>query len=282
MNDHLHTINPQSAFKKYISLYYFIKSDDPDFSSKHYSFPHTYNALSIYRDCSFDFAPDHIKVSASSAPNYTTIVQHKKQAPLLVEISGKIDRITILFKDFGINHFISGSLLQIFKNKEPGANLWNDDPDFNIAMDHIFDTPDIQERVTRLEAFLSKKLQVVETGSMEKAVALLWDFESDYTIDEIAGLIHVSVRTFNRNFKNTIGVSPAEYRRIAQFRYSLTNKLYGSQFKRLTDLGYKSNFYDQSYFNKIYRKLTGSNPGAFFKSAERSGDDQLIFRFIKS
>lgn len=282
MNNHLHTIEPQNAFKKYISLYYFIKNDDPDFISKHFSFPHTYNALSIYRDSSFEFAPDYIRVLPANAKNYTTHIQFKKQAPLLVEINGKVDRITILFKDFGINNFINSSLSRVNKNNDSRVNIWNEDVDFNKSMDRIFNTDSLQERVNLLEEFLLQKLHPVHTGNLEMAINLLWDFENHYTIEQIAGQINIPVRSFNRNFKEIIGVSPAEYRRIAQFRYSLTNKLYSSQFKRLTDLGYQSNFYDQSYFNKIYKKLTGSNPKAFFKAVEQAGDERLIFQFIKA
>lgn len=282
MNDHLHTIEPQHAFKEFVSLYYFIKNDHPDFISKHFSFPHTYNALSIYKNSSFEFAPDYIKVLPSNEKNYTTLIQIKKQAPLLVEINGKVDRITILFKDFGINNFINSALARGAKNNDTRVNIWNNDSGFNESMDKIFDTDSMEERRNLVEDFLMQKKHPIHTDNLEKAVKLLWDFDSNYTIEQIASLVNIPVRTFNRNFKDVIGVSPAEYRRIAQFRFSLTNKLYSSQFKRLTDLGYQSNFYDQSYFNKIYRKLTGSNPKAFFKAIEQAGDDRLIFQFIKA
>jgi len=282
MNNHLHTITPRSAFTKYVSLYYFIKSDDPLFKSKHYSFPHTYNALSIYKNAAFEFGPGYMKASADEHGGYATVIQSKKQAPLLVDISGKVDRVTILFKDFGINNFIKLRLSPLLTSDKLNVNLWNDDPYFIKSMDRLFGTADFNERTVLLEKFLLQHLQPAEPGIMEKAIALLWDFERNYTAEEIAEQLHISVRTYNRNFKQLIGTSPAEYRRIARFRHSLTNKLYSRQFKRLTDLGYQSNFYDQSYFNKIYKKLTGSNPKAFFKSVERSGDDQLVFQFIRS
>jgi AraC-like DNA-binding protein len=282
MNNHLHTIAPQSAFTKYVSLYYFIKNDDPSFHSKHYSFPHTYNALSIYKNASFIFGPGYMRAWADENAGYSTVIQSKKQAPFLVDISGKTDRITILFKDFGINHILPLPLPPLMTSENLRVNLWDNDPSFLTTMDKIFATSDLDERVVLLEEFLSKKLRPVETGIMERAIELLWDFEKNYTAEEIADQLNISVRTFNRNFKQSLGVAPAEYRRIARFRHSLTNKLCSRQFKRLTDLGYQSNFYDQSYFNKIYRKLTGSNPKAFFRSVERSGDDQLIFQFIRS
>jgi AraC-like DNA-binding protein len=109
---------------------------------------------------------------------------------------------------------------------------------------------------------------------------LLTDFEQNHTIREILDKVHLPLRTFNRKFKETIGVNPIEYQRIARFRHSLNNKLFAKGFKKLTDIGYESNFYDQSYFIKIYKKLTGSNPKSFFSHIEKLAEDRLIFRFI--
>ena len=98
---------------------------------------------------------------------------------------------------------------------------------------------------------------------------------------DILNQINIPARTLNRRFREVIGVSPIEFRRIAQFRHSLNNKLFESQLKKLTAIGYESNFYDQSYFIKMYKKLTGSNPKAFFNAIEKLGDDKLIFQFVK-
>ncbi len=78
-----------------------------------------------------------------------------------------------------------------------------------------------------------------------------------------------------------MSISPVAWKKIARFRHSLKNKLFNARFKKLTEIGYDSNFYDQAYFIKVYNKLTGSNPTAFFKSIEKLGDDHLIFRFVK-
>lgn len=281
MTNHFHTVEPCEALKKYVACYYFIKSDDKNFSSKHYSFPHTYNALSIYKNADFNSIPSNFKAKESLVPNHRLVIQIKKQTPLMVDISGKINRITILFKEFGINHFINEPLSKIMNYDAEQALLWKNDPLFLAFIEVAFGTDDIKAQAQILDQFLLQKLRLIDLSYFEKAVTLLCDFEKNVSINEIAVQFNVSLRSFNRNFKEVLGVSPVEYRRIAQFRHSINNKLFQTQFKRLTDIGYESHFYDQSYFNKIYKKLSGSNPKTFFKSIERIGNDELIFQFIK-
>jgi AraC-like DNA-binding protein len=275
------SIEPCDALKQYIACYYFIKSDDPGFVSRHYSFPHTYNALNIYKDSAFEATPHHFKVSESATPNYSTFIQKKQQAPLMVDISGKINRATILFKDFGINHFISQPLAGVMGYDDKRFREWDSDLLFAPFIADLFATDDINRKKEILDHFLLQKLNPVNLADLEQAVALLCNFEQNWSVNAIAQQLSVSVRTFNRYFKEALGVSPVEYRRIAQFRRSLNDKLLGNQFKRLTEIGYNSNFYDQSYFIKMYKKLTGSNPKAFFNAVEKLGDDQLIFQFVK-
>lgn len=281
MKNHFHTIEPCLALKKYIACYYFIKSDDPNFSSRHYSFPHTYNALSIYKDSAFDSSPSKFNATPSTVPNYQMFIQVKKQAPLMVEISGRVNRVTILFKEFGINHFISEQLSAVMGYGITHFNSWKDDPLFPEFLASLFNSVNEIEKASVIDAFLLKRFSSVSFSYLPNAVAILCDFEKRIRIEEIAKNCEVSLRTFNRNFKEVLGVSPVEYRRIAQFRQSIEHVHFQAEFKRLTDIGYESHFYDQSYFNKIYQKLTGSSPKAFFRSIDKIGDDKLVFQFIK-
>src|SRR5882757_833722 len=130
MNPPFQSIEPCSALKKYVACYYFIKSEDSNFTSIHYSFPHTYNSLSIYKDGNFECNPSHFKVVQSHIPNYSALVQKKQQSPVLVDISGRINRATILFKDFGINHFMAEPLSKIMIHDYNHLRSWEEDPSF--------------------------------------------------------------------------------------------------------------------------------------------------------
>lgn len=110
---------------------------------------------------------------------------------------------------------------------------------------------------------------------------MLSNFNPEVSIEDIAKKFSLSSRTLGRVFKKHLGISPVGFRKIARFRHSLKNKLLSSKFNTLTKIGYESNFYDQSYFNKVYKNLTGQNPKAFFNSIEKLANDRLVFKFIK-
>lgn len=277
----IETLFPSDALKPYIEFYYFIRSDDPNFNNIHYSFPHTVNAVSIYQQASFDASAGKLRVYHDAQNPFLTIIQSKCQKPLRVEMSGKTNRITIWFKPLGINHFINHPLAKVMNHITQQLIDWDKDSSYQAHLESSFSSAEPKQQIQHIEDFLLRKFRPLNTSPLEKAVALLDDFGNEYHMQDILNETQLSLRTFNRHFKQSLGVSPIEYRRIAQFRHSLNNKLFSKQFKRLTDIGYESNFYDQSYFIKLYKKLTGANPKSFFSNIEKLGNDNLIFQFVK-
>lgn len=277
----IETLPPQAALSKYIDFYYFIKAKEANFESLHYSFPHVVNVVSVYKNASCQFTADGISVRADDHSGPVAILQGKNQFPISVVLKGDIDRISICFRPLGLNQFMRGPISSAMKSPVNEFHSWNEQKDFDNCLKDCFESGDPQERIDVLERFLLSCLKPVGYPKIELAIELLADLESNYAIEAIVREVNVSPRTFSRNFRDVIGVSPIEYKRIIRFRHSIEEKLFGSQFRRLTDIGYNNNFYDQSYFGKIYKKLTGQNPGAFFRAVEKLGDDKLIFRFVK-
>jgi AraC-like DNA-binding protein len=279
--DNIIVLEPQEALKPYIACYYIMQSYDSGYRSTHYSFPSTYTSLTIYKDSLFGFGENYFLAKESPMGRGGANIQIKKQAPLLVDVVGKVDRVTILFKDFGLNQFVRTPLSEIMDHKNSLYPHWNRDPQFRIFQKKLFEQEDLTGRVALLEEFLLSKYVPRDYTTLRKSITLLCDFEHNYKMNVIADSLGLSLRSFNRLFKQAIGVSPVEYRQIAQFRYSLKQKFIQDQFSNLTEIGYSSHFYDQSYFNKIYKKLTGNTPKAFFQTVDRLGDDKLIFKFVK-
>ncbi|TDO20755.1 helix-turn-helix domain-containing protein [Pedobacter duraquae] len=276
----IETIQPREELREYIDFYYLIRNECADFKNTHYSFPHTVNAVTIYKEAAFYSSFTESNVSHDSANNFITVLQGKRQLPLKVNIAGKTDRICIWFKPLWINHFINVPLSDVMGKTSKRFTNWDQDPAYLTCLKACFEKQDATQRIHCLEEFMLSKLQPLNTDRLNKALQLLCDFEKAYTIDEIANDLAMSIRTFNRTFKQMIGVSPVEYRSIARFRHSMNDKLFSSSLKKLTDIGHNSNFYDQSYFIKMYKKLAGSAPSDFFSAIEKLGDDKLIFQFL--
>ncbi|WP_316831942.1 helix-turn-helix domain-containing protein [Pedobacter aquatilis] len=274
------TLQPQPALAKYIDFYYFIREERHDFRSAHYSFPHTCNVVSIYHKANGKRSDKVVEVFEDPQREFMTLLQAKRPMPLRVEMRGKTDRISIFFKPLGLNAFVSSPLSVLMEGFELAE--WDNKPLYQQSLKQVFNENTLEKRIEILENFLLGIIAPGEFSFLEKPLALLTDLENNYQIEDICTQSGFSLRSFNRKFKDAIGVSPVVYRQIARFRNSLENKLYHQQFKRLTDIGYSSHFYDQSYFNKIYRKMSGENPGAFFGQVRKLGNDKLIFKLIQS
>jgi AraC-like DNA-binding protein len=277
----IQTIQPCFELQPYIDFFYLIHEEDEKFLSTHFSFPHVANVISIYKEADYIAKLGEVKIFESPENKFLSLVQSKCQVPLKVTLIGRTDRISIFFKSLGLNHFVNVPISTQIGKIVNRFTVWDNDASYLKCLEECFNETDDHKRIRRVEKFLISKLDETPLGYIEKAVTLLADFETEKTIEEIAGFLHVSNRTFNRHFKQMVGVSPAEYRNIARFRHSLNNKLFSKEFQRLTDVAYNSNFYDQSYFTRIYKKLTGSNPATFFQQVEKLGDDKLIFRILK-
>ncbi|MEQ1923916.1 MAG: helix-turn-helix domain-containing protein, partial [Pyrinomonadaceae bacterium] len=198
-------------------------------------------------------------------------------------LRGKLDKVTIVFKPLGLNHFVRRPFSAICPNDSQLFIEWNEAESYPTFLDDFYATDDQAKRCDLLEDFLLSLHRPIENGvKLQNAISLLIDFEKALSIEEIACAIGLTTRTFNRLFRDNLGISPIGFRKIARFRHSLNFKLFDEQFKRLTDVAYNSNFYDQSYFISIYKKMTGSNPKMFFEEVERVGADKLLFQFLKS
>jgi AraC-like DNA-binding protein len=272
----------QEKLKKHIEYYYFLKANSPDFNTTYYAFPNTTIPLSLHRSATYEIKAHYTGVQAVKHGAYAALIQRSYQAPLLVNLKGAIDKVTICFKPLGISPFISQPFSEIAPEDSQPFCAWEQYPAYHRLLDAFFSTDDNQQRVDLLEEFLlSVYTPAKEYILVEQAIAALSDFEENTSIEEIAAMLGLTTRSFNRLFYKHMSIAPVAWKKIARFRHSLQNKLFNAHFKKLTEIGYASNFYDQAYFIKVYNKLTGSNPTAFFKSVEKLADDNLIFRFVK-
>lgn len=272
----------QDILKKHILYYYFLKADSPDFNSTYYAFPNTNIPLSIHRSATCSIKEHSTAVQASQKGPCIALVQRSYLAPLLVNLKGPVDKVTICFKPAGISPFISQAFGVIAPQDSQVFTAWDALPGYANFLQTFFATNDHAEKVLLLEDFLLRMYHpMAEQALLEQAIVWLADFSEDRSMDTIAAGLGLTTRTFNRLFDKHMSISPVAWRKIARFRHSLDNKLFNDRFKKLTEIGYASNFYDQAYFIKVYNKLTGANPTAFFKSIEKLADDRLIFRFIK-
>lgn len=270
------------VLKDTIEYYYFEKTNSDDFSTEYYAFPNIVVPLNIHRNIACQIDGHQVKVTGVKDRNYKMILNGRYEIPLHVQQKGRIDKVTIIFKPLGLNCFIKAPFIEVARKPTQIFTEWIRTNNSSAFLKQFFEEQDNCKRILILEDYLlSLYRPFTDHLLLSNILSMLSDFSKEVPIEKIAKNSSLSSRTLDRLFKKHLGVSPVSFRKIARFRHSLKNKMFNSKFNTLTKIGYESNFYDQSYFSKVYKNLTGQNPKAFFNSIDKLADDRLLFKFIK-
>jgi AraC-like DNA-binding protein len=277
------TYYPQHPLlKKHIQYYYFMQSDNSSLDTSYYVFPNTNISLNIHKNVSHSFEDNRVGVAGNNGKNKTTILMGMRELPVLVNLKGCLDKITIVFHPLGFNHFIKEPYLRLAQKPSQLLTVWNDDEAYKTFLKNFYHVNEQVARIQLLEQFfISRYRPIPAMGPLNESIRLLSDFDEEKTIAQIAMIIGMPGRTFCRRFYREVGISPVKFKKIARFRHSLQNKLFNARFERFTEIGYASNFYDQAYFINIYKQLTNKNPTAFFREVNQLANDNLVLSFIQ-
>lgn len=266
--------------QQYIDRYYFLKTTEAGFSSRYYVFPSMITPLNIHKNVEVKLEENYTVVTGTAEPNFQLILQGMRKKPLAIKLEGVLDKITILFKPLGLNHFIKKTFSEVAASSSQLFTEWDSRPGFAEFIAGFYATEDNDRRIMILEEFmLGIFLPVKNYALMNTAVQQLKDFDKEKSITDIIDGVGSNGRSFDRHFKSMMGITPAGFRKIARFRHSLNNKVVNERFTSLTELGYESNFYDQAYFINVYKEITGLNPGTFFKKISRHPEAGLFFQY---
>lgn len=87
------------------------------------------------------------------------------------------------------------------------------------------------------------------------------------TLDDTAAMVYLSPAYFSRIFKDEMGENFNSY--VNQIRVEAAKKMLLNDEVSLTDISILAGFEGQSYFSKVFKKLTGVTPGKYRESRGR-------------
>ncbi len=122
----------------------------------------------------------------------------------------------------------------------------------------------VAEQRSILEAFIEQSMRRTDWEAPHLTFAadrIAGKFDRDILV-RVRRELHLSERTFQRQFKHAIGVSPEQYRRITQFDLAF-RALNEGKFTTLTDLAFSHRYADQSHYNRTFKSFTGLTPGEY-------------------
>jgi AraC-like DNA-binding protein len=137
-----------------------------------------------------------------------------------------------------------------------------------------------QQRVKIVSHFLESRLKHVRTEytGILASIKAISNYGHTASVKALANHHFLSVRQFERRFKELSGFSPKLFLRITRFN-SVLNKTF--QDKPLTQIALEYGYYDQSHFIHDFQQFSGYNPKEYFKAETIAATDRGTIEFEK-
>lgn len=272
----LETIGPQNdSLKQWIDYIFKYSCDDPDFERQLIIFPNTGAAITFYFDTAFHAVSSQKFISEEKKSNNGIVLHINRIEPIEIIERGRQERVTVVFKPLGLNHFISTSLEEISRNQNPTAiNISSKDKRYRDVQELLNSLSSITERIVAIEDFF---VSIYKDPGDVLLKEIIKHFDPDQKLTTIATTAATTTKTIDRLFKKHIGVTPVEFRRILKFRNSLRSKLSGKN-QSLEHLAFDANYHDLPYMMKVYRKFTGQTAKTFFDRLSVSANGKYVYQ----
>ncbi|MBW8687780.1 helix-turn-helix transcriptional regulator [Chitinophaga rhizophila] len=127
-----------------------------------------------------------------------------------------------------------------------------------------------QSRIDTICSFLLA--QIAENDrytdpSMQYAIDRIRQTNGHISVKALREELQLSERSFERKFKQHIGLTPKLFARIAQFQACM-QLLRQSNYNKLSDIAFEHDYADQSHFIRSFREFAGLSPFQFRKRSE--------------
>lgn len=142
------------------------------------------------------------------------------------------------------------------------------DVEFDARMTMQFS--DAPNQKSYLEAFDSALMQQIDKAQqvptyIAEAVRLIEAKSGAVRLSELLRQLTIDEHTFNREFKEIVGLSPKYFCRVIQFNNVATIILSGET-ESIAEMAVEAGFYDQSHFTKAFQEFVLTSPKKFLDS----------------
>jgi AraC-like DNA-binding protein len=148
-------------------------------------------------------------------------------------------------------------------------------PTLNKLMDvgRIDEAIDIVQRY-----FLDARSQIAANSMLYKAGVAMRKANGTMPVNQVAAAAHATVRTLERNFKQSSGHTVKDVSALIRFE-QVRNRLWHNPDCNLAALAHEVGYADQSHLSREFKRYSGTTPAAFARKA-KNGQQAVTNDFV--
>ncbi|NII28864.1 AraC family transcriptional regulator [Pseudoflavitalea sp. X16] len=140
-------------------------------------------------------------------------------------------------------------------------------PDGISLSEQLVNTPSINHQIDLLSSWLHTQAGRNYTRNndiMQYAVSAIARSKGNISLKKVQMELLLTERSFERKFKEYIGISPKLFSRICRFQASL-QQLKSNDYQKLSDIAFENEYSDQSHFIRAFKEFAGFSPFQYQK-----------------
>lgn len=202
-----------------------------------------------------------------------TLLSGQQKSHYDLRVEGHLSLFSVIFQPHGLMHFFPLPAGELFDLTIPLHFLLKNET--MELEDRLAAADSFQERKRMVENFLIRRLTKsggkYEHRRIAHSIGIINRSRGNVDIQVLASEACLSRKQFERTFLCHVGATPKLFLRTVRFQHAIHEKAMQNNLS-LTELSYRSGYYDQSHMIADFRKLSGMSPRKFFADCDPYSD----------
>jgi len=240
---------PSPPLLPYIDRYWYCSSDGKTEISLFPVFPGTGLDLIIHFESSFHTKEKKLPSSHTFCPRQS----------IDINATGKLDFLAIRFRCGTFRHFCSVHFKELNNEFLSVTDIWGKDG--QEFLDKLHEEQSSLDRINILDAFFREQLNIHNKSFAipDTSISYIYKNYENTVINSLAKDFNISLRHFERLFKEEFDISPKRFQVISRFQSTIKEILL-SPHDNYLQIALENGYYDQSHFIKECKLLSGMSP----------------------
>lgn len=207
-------------------------------------------------------------------------VSGQQTGPTVTTIAGQHECMGVVFTPLGWNAFSSLEAGELINISVDLADVLG--KGIGPLRNELAEIKFPEAKIYRLQQFLFKKLSTTtQLSTIQQALHLvdICGRERKVTVTGLCGQLKISRKSLHKHFQKYVGLPPSAYIQQRIFN-TIIKEMNRNPEKRLIEVGYDYDFFDQSHFIKQFQLYAGITPGEYLQLVRRNIIDKTFPNFF--